>query len=83
MLRGRRYSKKGDGTAMKEKIFQKGGRNCYEEDIPKRGMEMMQRTRYSKKGEGNAKRRIPRRRYSKKGDGNATKKIFHKGGRKC
>ena len=67
MLRGRRYSKKGDRNATKKKIFQKGGRKCYkEEDTPKRGTEM-----------------LPRRRYSKKGDVNAmNKKILQKRGRK-
>ena len=67
MIQRRRYCEKGDGNAPK-KIFQKGGRNCYEEeDIPKRGTEMTQRRRYSEKGEGN----------------DAKKKIFRKGGRKC
>ena len=104
MLQRRRYSKKGDrnatkkiflkgdGNATKKKIFQKGVQKCYkEENIPKRGTEMIQRRRYSKKGDGNAKKKkifekrgmvILQRRYSKKGDNKPTKKkIFQKGGR--
>ena len=68
MIQRRSYSEKGDGNASKKKIFQKVGRNCYEEeDIPKKGTVMIQRRRYSEKGDGNAKR----------------KKIFLKGGRNC
>ena len=68
MLRGRRYSKTGDGNATKKKIFEKGGRKWYkEEDIPKRGTEMIQRRGYSEKGEGTATKT----------------KIFQNGERKC
>ena len=67
MLQKRIYSKKRDRNATKKKIFQKGGRKCYEEDIPKRGTEMLRGRRYSKKGDGNAKK----------------KKIFQKGGWQC
>ena len=75
----RRYSKKGDrnatkkifqngeGNAIRKKIFQKGGQKCCEEeDIPKRGTEMIKRRRYSEKRDGN----------------DTKKKIFRKGGRK-
>ena len=83
---GRRiYFKKGDGNAWKKKIFQKGGRKYYkEEDILKRGTEILKRRRYSKKGDGNATKKkiiqkrgtdmLQRRRYSKNWDKNDTKK---------
>ena len=67
MLGKRIYSKKGDGNVTRKKIFQKGGRNCWEKEyISKRGTDMMQRRRYSKKGDGN----------------DTKKKIFRKGGQK-